>query len=59
MAKSIEIKGSINVDKKGMSEVKAGGTCASASNGIVCKSYKADPQQRMASGRIIVDTLLP
>jgi len=58
MKKSIEVKGSINVDKKGMSKVHCGGTCASAHTGIMCKSYEAKPQQLEKYG-IIVDTLLP
>jgi hypothetical protein len=57
--KSIEIKGSINVDKKGMSKVRAGETCASAGSGIKCRNYVPNPKQELLNFGLVVDTLIP
>jgi len=60
MKKSIEVKGSINVDKKEMAKVHGGLTCASAGSGIICKSYEAKPPKDIISiFGIIVDVLVP
>ncbi len=59
MKKPIEVKGTINVDKKGMSKVHAGGTCASAGTGIMCKSYTATQNRQISKAGPIVDTLIP
>ena len=59
MKKSIVVKGTIKVDKKGMSKVHAGESCASAGSGIVCKSYVASPQQEVTRTVIVVDKLIP
>jgi hypothetical protein len=59
MKKSIEVKGNIKVDKKGMSEVHGGKTCGSISLGAVCKSYKAAQEQIVTRAAIILDELLP
>jgi predicted NUDIX family phosphoesterase len=57
--KQIEIKGTINVDKKEMSKVHAGGTCASASTGILCRNYVPNPKQELLRFGVLVDTLIP
>lgn len=59
MKKAIEIKGSINVEKKEMSKVHGGGSCASAGHGIICKSYEAKPKEITSILGIVVDTLIP
>jgi len=59
MKKSIEVKGSINVDKKEMEKVHGGLTCASAGSGIVCKSYQANPKEIILIFGLVVDVLIP
>ena len=55
MKKSIEVKGTIKVDKKGMSDVRCGESCGQS--GIACKSVVASQQQEMTETVVIVDKL--
>ena len=55
MKKSIEVKGTIKVDKKGMSNVRCGESCGHM--GIACKAVTASQQQEMTETVVIVDKL--